>query len=150
VRIFGHPLHPMVVHFPIALWTLGTCFDLAVLAGWPQFWQPAGQLILIGLAIGVLSGIAGAIDFVAMSDDEAAQDTAMKHMMLMGTAWSIYLFAYLLRLEAGSMAPEPSLMPALLSLAGFLTMAAGAHYGGALIYTHGVGVVLKKNTSRKG
>ncbi len=139
----------MLVHFPIALWTLGTCFDIAVLAGWPEFWQPAGQLILIGVAIGVISAGAGAVDFVAMGDDEAALDMATKHMMLMGTAWSIYLVAYLLRLDGTSLTAEPSLIAALLSLTGFLCMAIGAHYGGALIYAHGVGVVLKNKDPRK-
>ncbi len=139
----------MVVHFPIALWTLGTCSDIAALAGWQQFWQPAGQLILIGISIGFLSAAAGAIDFVFMGDDEAARKTAETHMMLMSSAWTLYLISYILRLSDGAITPEPALFAVLLSGAGFFAMAVGTHYGGNLVYTHGVGVVSKKSLARK-
>ncbi len=139
----------MVVHFPIALWTLGTCFDLAALAGWPEFWRPAGQLILIGVGIGVISATAGAIDYVAMGDDEPARKTADTHLMLMGSAWSIYLMAYILRLSQGALTAEPALAPALLSIVGFFVMAAGAYFGGKLVYAHGVGVSLKKRSAHR-
>ena len=139
----------MVVHFPIALWTLGTIFDIAALVGWPSLWPPAGQLILLGVCIGMVSAIAGGIDYVAMTDNEAVRKTADTHMMLMGSAWSIYLMAYIFRLSGGAMSPEPAVLPAILSIVGFLIMGLGARYGGDLVYLHGVGVVSKKRSSRK-
>ena len=139
----------MVVHFPIALWTLGTVFDIAALAGWPNLWQPAGQLILLGVAIGLLSAIAGGIDYMAMSDDETVRKTADTHMMLMGSAWTIYLMAYILRYSQGALATEPANLPVALSVIGFLVMAVGAHFGGTLVYRHGVGVAPKKARRKK-
>lgn len=33
MRLFGHPIHPMLVHFPIALWTVAAGTYVASLAG---------------------------------------------------------------------------------------------------------------------
>ena len=41
MRVFGHPLHPMLVHFPIAFWTLGSACDALTLLGVPAAWPIA-------------------------------------------------------------------------------------------------------------
>ena len=33
MRLFGHPIHPMLVHFPIALWTVAAGAYVASAAG---------------------------------------------------------------------------------------------------------------------
>ena len=140
MRIFGHLIHPMLVHFPLAFWTLGTVFDVAAYAGWPALWQPAGILIMLGLAIGLLAAIVGAVDYALMAPDEKARAAAEIHMMLMVGAWMVYLMAYVLRLEGAALSAEAGLLPVSLSVAGFLIMAVGGRYGGKLVYHHGVGV----------
>ena len=61
-----------------------------------------------------------------MSDDEAVRKTADTHMMLMSSAWTVYLMAYILRISDGAVAAEASILPVALSAVGFLVMAAGA------------------------
>jgi len=146
MRIFGHLIHPMLVHFPVAFWTLGTLFDIASLAGWPDLWQPAGLLILLGLGLGLLAAIVGGVDFALMEADDQARSTAEIHMMLMLGAWMIYLAAYLFRLEGTAITQEAGTVPVILSILGFLTMSVGGRYGGHLVYHHGVGVA--KRTPR--
>jgi len=146
MRILGHLIHPMLVHFPVAFWTLGTLFDIAAYAGWQDLWQPAGFLILLGLALGLLSAVVGGVDFALMEADDQARSTAEIHMMLMLGAWMIYLMAYLFRLEGTMIATETGLVPVILSVVGFLTMLVGGRYGGHLVYHHGVGVA--KRASR--
>jgi len=140
MRIFGHLIHPMLVHFPVAFWTLGTLFDIGAYAGWPDLWQPAGLLILLGLGLGLISAIVGGVDFALMEADDQARSTAEIHMMLMLGAWMIYLVAYLFRLEGTAITTEASMVPVILSILGFLTMSVGGRYGGHLVYHHGVGV----------
>ena len=149
MRIFGHLIHPMLVHFPVAFWTLGTLFDVAAYAGWSDLWQPAGILILLGLGLGLLSAIVGGVDYAFMDAPDEARSAAEMHMMLMLGAWMIYLMAYVLRLEGGAPSTEAGLLPMLLSVAGFLTMSVGGRYGGQLVYHHGVGVA-KRGPSEAG
>ena len=149
MRIFGHLIHPMLVHFPVAFWTLGTLFDVAAYAGWQDFWQPAGILILLGLALGLLSAIVGAVDFALMDADDQARSTAEIHMMLMLGAWMIYLMAYLFRLEGTAIGTETGLVPVAISIVGFLTMSIGGRYGGHLVYHHGVGVAKRASPGAK-
>jgi len=136
----------MLVHFPVAFWTLGTLFDIAAYAGWQDFWQPAGLLILLGLGIGLLSAIVGAVDFALMDADDQARSTAEIHMMLMLGAWMLYLTAYLFRLEGAAISTETGLVPVVISVVAFLTMLIGGRFGGHLVYHHGVGVA--KRASR--
>jgi len=51
-RFAGHPLHPALVHFPIALWMAAVLWDLV---GWwqssdPLWWQMSYWCLALGLA----------------------------------------------------------------------------------------------------
>src|SRR5690606_40767462 len=43
-----HPLHPALVHFPIACWTLATLADIGSRWWGEPAWRSAGGLLLIG------------------------------------------------------------------------------------------------------
>src|SRR5690554_2262146 len=59
----GHPLHPVLIHFPIAALVMLLFTDLAYVVTDDPFWSRAGYwLSLTGVVFGTLSGIAGAID----------------------------------------------------------------------------------------
>lgn len=63
MTFFGHPLHPMTVHFPIALYLLGVLLTLAYLwQGSPDYERFAyWSFILSGLAV-VVSSLVGLMD----------------------------------------------------------------------------------------
>ncbi len=65
VRIAGHPIHPMLVPFPIACF-VGTLFtDISYWQTGEMMWSNfSAWLLAAGLAFGVLAAIAGLIDFV--------------------------------------------------------------------------------------
>lgn len=66
-RLFGHPVHPMLVHFPTALFTAGFMFDLAgKILGNPSFYSASFYVILLGLAVGVLAGLFGLVDYIKL------------------------------------------------------------------------------------
>jgi uncharacterized membrane protein len=57
-QVKGHPVHPMLVAFPIAFLYGGLFFDLAGrLGGWPSAWTTGAYLSLAALA----SGRSGAV-----------------------------------------------------------------------------------------
>ncbi|WP_303904597.1 DUF2231 domain-containing protein [Thiohalomonas denitrificans] len=65
--IYSHPLHPMLVTFPIAFFT-GTLFsDIAFLWSGDPFWARAAfWLVLSGLVGGAAAAIAGITDFLTV------------------------------------------------------------------------------------
>lgn len=138
MRLFGHPVHPMLVHFPIALWSLATLCDGMTLVGIGGAW-PIGRLCLaVGLAAALPAMVAGLIDYCALK--EAAVPTATRHMTLMGLAWAAYLAAFLLRSEGLAVEPSPDRSAMAAGLAGFGLLALGAWQGGQLVYRLGAGV----------
>lgn len=133
MRILGHPLHPMLVHFPIAGWSIASACDLAVLAGWADAWRIGWVALVVGLGGALPSAAAGMLDLGKLP--EAAVPTGMRHMLLMGSA----LLAYGAALALRSMHAPPAPLPIACSLAGFALLAAGGHFGAALVYRFGAG-----------
>ena len=100
MRLFGHPVHVMLVHFPIALWPAHWGFHLlagrlpAGLAGVAGFW-----LLAVGTAIGWLAAVAGSMDLFALSQarDQKAFAGAWRHGAVNGSV--LLGFTVLLGLE---------------------------------------------------
>src|SRR5271166_5234565 len=88
-----------------AIWrSLGTLCDGLAVAGFSRAWPEAALFLTIGLLTALPAALAGFIDFIALP--EKAVNAGTIHMMLMGTAFCLYLTAMLLRssgwvLEAG-------------------------------------------------
>jgi uncharacterized membrane protein len=59
-QVAGHPLHPMLVPFPIASIALALLADLIYLGTLNPFWaQGSYWLLVIGLITGLIAGVAG-------------------------------------------------------------------------------------------
>src|SRR4051812_23088531 len=66
--IMGHPLHPMLVPFPIAFLTGALASDLAFVVTSDPFWaQASWWLIAAGLVMGAVAAIAGLVDFLTVA-----------------------------------------------------------------------------------
>jgi uncharacterized membrane protein len=65
--IGGHPIHPMLIPFPIALLALAPVTDIAFAVTGAAFWaQMSLWLIAGGLLTGVLAAFVGMIDFIGV------------------------------------------------------------------------------------
>ena len=135
-----HPIHPALVHFPIAFLTAASLCDLATLIGFQSAWPPTFPLLGLGLSTALLAMIAGFIDLQKLQGNEPAEKTANLHMMFIGAAWCFYLTALLLRNDQMQIIPTPSLIPIGLSFAGLITLCLGGWQGGKLVYLHGANV----------
>lgn len=135
----GHPLHPMLVHFPVACWTVGVAADLAGYASGHAGWWSFGLVCLnIGLVTGIAAILAGFLEFATLPKQHPAQATATLHMMWALVAWSF--FALSLFLRSGSAAEQLSLWATAASLGGLAALLAAGWLGGRLVYRFGVGV----------
>ncbi len=140
LRVAGHPLHPMLVHFPVALWTLSVATDAGgLITGSGIWWSASFACQALGLLAAVLAMAAGAFDFASLPRGHPGTDTAVAHLTAMGMAWLLYLASVVLRGMPGADAPPRSAVIA--GFVGFLAMAVGGWLGGRLVYHFGVGVI---------
>ncbi|MEO8802699.1 MAG: DUF2231 domain-containing protein [Rudaea sp.] len=133
-----HPLHPALVHFPIACWSLATASDLASLYFGQPAWWLAGVLMTIGLAGAIPAMIAGFVEFVRIPGDSPAIKDVNRHMGWVMAAFSLYAVSLLLRVQAMTL-HEPGLVAIAFSVMGFACLGVAGWLGGKLVYGHRLG-----------
>jgi uncharacterized membrane protein len=135
-----HPIHPMLVHAPIACWTMTPlCDALALMLGQTFFWQAGAFIAAFGAASGALAATAGAMD--QPRAQTKAEKLALVHAGFMGSAWLLATIGLLGRIDDAFLAVAPAPWWAIAAgILAFLVMVAGAWCGGEMVYGRGVGV----------
>lgn len=142
-RLLGHPIHPMLVHFPAALFPTSLLFDLLTFGGLALFVQMAFYTIAVGEAAAVIAAVTGAIDyFTKLVPGTAAFRVGTVHALLNAGILALYGFNLGLRVGPALEAPRTPVGPFLLSVAGVVLLTVSNYLGGRLIYHFGVGVRL--------
>ena len=136
--MFGHPLHPAIVHFPIALLLSATVADLAWLAGVSHDAHFGTVLMAAGLVMGLAAMGAGLVDFAKL--DDAVVPHALRHIGAVGTAWLGYAIALYLRRDSLFGAADLSAATLGVSAVSALLLSVGGWLGGRLVYSFGAGV----------
>lgn len=138
------PLHPRLVHFPVALLITGSVAALLYLLGWRRSWLPvvAWAAILVGwlsLFAAVLSGL---IDQNRATLSPAAVQALNLHIAVgFGLIITYGLLLYeRLRSPAALDSPSRRLWQLLLLVLGIVMIVIEGFLGGQLVYRFGVGV----------
>jgi uncharacterized membrane protein len=94
MRLFGHPVHPMLVHFPIALWTVAAGAYVVGAAGVSELPAVIARFANIGgLVMSTLAMLAGVLELRSIGSQSEAMRVATWHMMIMATVWVCFLLA---------------------------------------------------------
>lgn len=134
--IKGHPIHPMLVPFPIVLFLGALATDIAFVVDGSERWAEASKWLLgAGIVGALLAALAGFADFFGNSRIRELRD-AWLHMFANLTAVVIELINFLLRLADESSAGSFGLA---LSVVVALILLFSGWKGGELVYRHGVG-----------
>ena len=134
--IKGHPVHPMLVPFPIVMFVAALGTDLAFAVDGSQGWAEASKWLLgAGIVGALLAALAGFADFVGNSRIRELRD-AWLHMFANLAAVVIELFNFGLRL--GYEAAAGSIGLALSAVVTLILLFSGWK-GGELVFRHGVG-----------
>lgn len=138
LAIARHPLHPLLVAFPIAFLIGALPTDLAFFGTSDTFWARASEwLIGAGLVGGTLAAIAGFIDFFG---NTRIQSLTYVWYHFIGNALALVLAAisFYLRVSSGG-ATSVSGTQLVLSILVVLIFAVTGWLGGELVFRYGVG-----------
>jgi len=138
----NHPIHAMLVVFPIGLWIFSLACDIIYHAGTHNiFWKSVAFYAMAGGVVGALAAaIPGFIDYMSLVDSRTKK-IATTHMVLNLVVVGLFLFNLGIRYNAS---PSGDMFGLVLSLIGIAAMFASGWLGGALVYEHGVGVAPRR------
>jgi uncharacterized membrane protein len=131
LRIAGQAVHPVLVMFPLGLFTMAVLFDLGNVLGGPDilgvlaYWN-----IVAGLTGGILVVLASAIDLLFVRNLRAKRAGVLQNLMHMGVL-VLFLVICMLRMQS----PDRVAGGGLLAVEAIALVAAfvGAWYGGELV-----------------
>jgi uncharacterized membrane protein len=140
-KLLGHPIHPMLITFPIGLLTTSVIFDVIGLlvnqnnaGNWHNI---AFYMIGAGLIGGLAAAIFGFVDWLGIPHGTRARSIGAVHGL--GNLVVVVLFGLSFFMRANdSAAPGP--LAVILSFAGILLATFTAWLGGELVDRLGVGV----------
>lgn len=137
-KLFGHPIHQMLIVFPLGLLAMSLIFDLiAAIAGWPKLHEAAFYMIAAGVISGLIAAVFGLIDYLAIPKGTRAKRVGMLHGV--GNVVVVVIFAASWLLRVDNPAQAGVLAIALSAAASGLALVTG-WLGGELVDRLGVGV----------
>ncbi|PTX97820.1 DUF2231 domain-containing protein [Opitutus sp. ER46] len=144
------PLHPALVHLPIALFPLAVLLDVA---SWiadtrsVPLVSAAFIALLVGLGTALLAAVFGFVDYTDIRDDHPAKKTATTHLVLNLVAVGLFAASAGLRYSALDAARTPA-APLVVALIGLGVLGYSGYLGGTLVYDDGVGVGRHRRRTR--
>jgi uncharacterized membrane protein len=145
-------LHPMIVHFPIALLIVGCVSDIAGAAFKRDFFSRAGFYLLLLGTLGVIAAYLsgdrageGLAEGGALKQAlETHQGAAVLSLWLMTATSVVRIFMVASKRFTGAV----RWIPVIMFIVSVLSIARTGYYGGELVFKHAAGVqlsILKEN-----
>src|SRR2546423_5933751 len=140
--IGGHPIHPMLIPFPIALWFFSLIADLVYLWRGNLIWRDwiAFYALLAGIIGAAAAAVFGIIDWLSIKDRETKR-VADWHARLNVIALLVFIASFYLRTTNGLRLLGGSYsIPLVLSVLGVILITISGYLGGELVFRYGVAV----------
>ena len=140
--IGGHPIHPMIIPFPIALWVFSLAADVIYLWRGNPVWRDwiAFYSLLAGIISAAVAAVSGLIDWLSLTD-KAVVKIANWHARLNVIALIVFAGSFYLRTTSGARLVSDSYMiPVALSVLGVVLITISGWLGGEMVFKHGVAV----------
>lgn len=134
-KIGTHPIHPMLVPFPIVCFILALVCDVLYTQGHTELATASKWLLGIGLVMAALAAVAGLTDF--FGEKRIQGSDAIKHMLANVTAVILEIINFFLRLNNDAAIGKIGVY---LSIVVVLILVYSGWKGGDLVFKHAMGV----------
>lgn len=137
-----HPIHPMVVHFPIALLIVSVIFDLIATRWRHKSFQDAGFYTLIAGLLGAAAAVLTGALAEEVVEDKGIPESVLEIHEALGYA-TLFFFIGLLALRLlmrWQLIKEIPTLYLAMGFVGIVILAAAGYFGGSLVYDFGAGV----------
>lgn len=136
ITFAGHPLHPMLVEFPLGMLPFSCAMDVMhIVTGKQSFADSAYHSLVGGYLTATAAAAAGAVDYFGIPPGSQAKKTANTHVILNVGIMGLYTLNLFLRGKKSS-----GVVPTLLSVAGTAGLLVSGWYGAKLVYELGMRV----------
>jgi len=134
----GHPIHPILVCFPIAFYTGTLLFDILAKSYSPEYLFTALNLEIAAISAALLAAIPGIIDYTfTVPPKSTAKKRGAKHALTNVAVMVFFGTALVYRLQTEL--PDMNFLIAL-ELAGEILLVFAGWMGGTLVYRNQIGV----------
>jgi uncharacterized membrane protein len=137
-KLLGHPIHPMLIVFPLGLLATAVAFDIVGLvqndASWfhISFW-----MIAAGIIGGLLAAVFGLVDWLAIPNNTRAKQIGLYHGGSNVVVVLLFIASWFMRRDNDGVPSSSALVLSFIAVA--LALVAG-WLGGELVDRLGVGV----------
>jgi uncharacterized membrane protein len=147
-NLFGHPIHQMVIVFPLGLLATAVVFDMIRAGTHQTIWSVTAYFMIgAGVISGLVAALFGLIDFLAVPERTRAKAYGLWHGL--GNVAVLILFAASWWLRQSNPA-TPSQLAIGLSLVGLVVVLVTGWLGGELVDRFGMGVQPGANPNAPG
>ena len=137
-KLFGHPIHQMLIVFPLGLLATALLFDIGYLATADGYWAEISfWMIVAGVLGGLLAAPFGLVDWLAIPPKTRAKRIGALHGLGNVVVVGLYGASWLIRMDAPG---APETLALVLSFSGGGLALVTAWLGGELVDRLAVGV----------
>lgn len=112
-KLFGHPIHQMLIVLPLGVLAMSFFFDiLALVTKNPQLYVASFYMIAAGVVTGLLAAVFGLIDFLAIPKGTRARRIGTLHGVGNVVVVALFAISWIIRRDAPS---DPLLLAVVLS-----------------------------------
>lgn len=134
----GHPIHMMLIPFPIAFLVGAFASDLlGVLFDNPSLWTTGAYLVIAGIVIGLIAAVPGFMDYLyTVPPGSSGKKRATWHMLVNVTSLALFAVAWGIR---GAADAQPAFLVLLIEAVGLVALGFGGWMGGTLVVRNFIG-----------
>jgi uncharacterized membrane protein len=138
-KLLGHPIHPMLIVFPLGLLATAVAFDIVGLVQSDYSWFGVSYwMIAAGIIGGLLAAVFGLIDWIAIPSGTRAKSIGLLHGGTNVLVVLLFIVSWFIR--NGSGAHVPTTAGLVCSFVAVVLALVGGWLGGELVDRLGIGV----------
>jgi uncharacterized membrane protein len=137
-RLLGHPIHPMLIVFPLGLLTAAAIFDIIYVSTHNGHWADLSYwMIASGIIGGLIAAVFGLIDWLGIPEGTRAKSIGLIHGLSNVVVLTLFVVNWLIRRPNPA---TPGMKAMVLGWIGIFIALFAGWLGGELVYRLNVGV----------